>query len=82
MTVMYCLGRKKENRFRFGKGEYEMTIAEMMEKMIFGMKNQEVFDKVISAVEDYGVFMKEVNNLNESNGNYTVKQAIYIIENI
>jgi adenosyl cobinamide kinase/adenosyl cobinamide phosphate guanylyltransferase len=34
MTVMYCLGRKKENRFRFGKGEYEMTIAEMMEKMI------------------------------------------------
>ena len=65
---------------------YQRQIAnEWYEKMIFGAKSKEVFDAAISAVEDYSKFMNEVNKINEeklSGCRYTLKQAIYIIENI
>lgn len=51
-------------------------------KMIFGIKSEEIFQQAIQEVENYGHFMKEVNTLTESTNTYTVKQAIYIIENI
>lgn len=51
-------------------------------KMIFGIKSEEIFQQAIQEVENYGSFMKEVNKLNENKNIYTVKQAIYIIENI
>ena len=51
-------------------------------KMIFGIKSEEIFQQAIQEVENYGNFMKEVNNLTENKNIYTVKQAIYIIENI
>lgn len=57
--------------------------GEIFEKMIFGAKNDEIFAKALKEVEHYGSFMKEVNKMNESTSHhYTVKQAIYIIENI
>ena len=65
---------------------YERQISnEWFEKMIFGAKSKEVYDAAIAAVEDYSKFMKEVNNIAEntqSMGKYSVKQALYIIENI
>ncbi len=57
---------------------------EMLTKMIFGIKNDEIFKEVIENVENYYDFMSEVNNMiNESvNQKYSLKQAIYIIENL
>lgn len=55
---------------------------EMYEKMIFGFKSEEIFERVISETENYGDFMKEINQIKESINSYTPKQAIYIIENI
>ena len=50
--------------------------------MIFGIKSKEIYQKAIKEVENYASFMKEVNNINENTERYTIKQAIYIIENI
>ena len=52
--------------------------------MIYGIKSEEIFQEVLSEVEDYYDFMKVVNNMvNESKETkYSVKQAIYIIENL
>lgn len=65
---------------------YERQISnEWFEKMIYGAKSKEVYEAAISAVEDYSKFMKEVNKVNENsnmNGRYSVKQAMYIVENI
>lgn len=51
-------------------------------KMIFGIKNDNIFKKVLESIENYADFMKTVNNVNESKNIYTVKQCIFIIENI
>ena len=57
--------------------------GDIYEKIIFGVKDNETFEKVLAEVENYGSFMRVVNNIDESVSNrYTVKQAIYIIENI
>lgn len=65
---------------------YERLIAdEWYEKMIFGIKNEEIYQAALKAVDDYSKFMREVNKIDENIGNgmnYTVKQAMYIIENI
>lgn len=65
---------------------YERLIAdEWYEKMIFGIKSEEVFQEALRAVDDYSKFMREVNKINENTNNglkYTIKQAMYIIENI
>ena len=65
---------------------YERQISnEWFEKMIYGAKSKEVYEAAIAAVEDYSKFMKEVNKVNENsnmNGRYSVKQAMYIVENI
>jgi len=69
---------------------YERAIGEDREiycKMIFGIKSEDVFKQVVNAVENYGNFMKEINNIDKDNINesvyhYSLKQAIYIIENI
>ena len=65
---------------------YERHISdEWFEKMIYGAKSKEVYEAAIAAVEDYSKFMKEVNKINENsnmNGRYSVKQAMYIVENI
>lgn len=65
---------------------YERLIAgEWYEKMIFGIKSEEVFQLALKAVDDYSKFMREVNNISENINNglqYTLKQAIYIVENI
>ncbi len=65
---------------------YERQISdEWFEKMIYGAKSKEVYEAAIAAVEDYSKFMKEVNKINENsnmNGRYSVKQAMYIVENI
>lgn len=65
---------------------YERLIAdEWYEKMIFGIKSEEVFQEALRAVDDYSKFMLEVNKINENTNNglkYTIKQAMYIIENI
>lgn len=67
---------------------YERPIGPNQEyylKMIFGIKNEEVYKKAIAEVENYGKFMEEVNNsqtLTESNTKYNLKQAMYIIDNI
>lgn len=66
---------------------YEREISnEWYEKMIFGAKSREIYDAAIKAVENYSKFMEEVNFINESNNKlkckYTLKQAMYIVENI
>jgi len=67
---------------------YERPIGSNQEyylKMIFGIKNEEIYKKAIAEVENYGKFMENVNNsqtLSESNSKYTLKQAMYIIDNI
>ena len=65
---------------------YERIISnEWFEKMIFGIKSEEIYNKAIAAVEDYSKFMKSVNNINEnaiSGLKYSLKQAFYIAENI
>ena len=57
---------------------------ERFTKMIYGIKSEEIFQEAISEFEDYYDFMKVVNNMvNESKETkYSVKQAIYIIENL
>lgn len=70
---------------KIDKVHYDRPIGsngEIYTKMIFGIKNEEIFNKAIKEVENYGSFMKEVNKINESINTYTIKQAIYIIENI
>ncbi len=65
---------------------YEQQISnEWFEKMIYGAKSKEVYEAAIAAVEDYSKFMRDVNNITEessTNKGYTIKQAMYIIENI
>ena len=53
-------------------------------KMIYGIKSEEIFQEAMYEFEDYYDFMKEVNKMvNESKETkYSVKQAIYIIENL
>ena len=55
--------------------------GEKFTKMIYGIKSEEIFQEVLSEVEDYYDFMKVVNNMvNESKETkYSVKQAIYIL---
>jgi antitoxin component HigA of HigAB toxin-antitoxin module len=57
---------------------------EKFTKMIYGIKSEEIFQEAMSEFEDYYDFMKEVNKMvNESKETkYSVKQAIYIIENL
>ena len=67
------------------KVHYDRPIGpdgEIFTKMIFGIKSEEIFNAAIREVENYGKFMQEVNNIQESVQKYTVKQAIFIIENI
>lgn len=65
---------------------YERLIAdEWYEKMVFGIKSEEVFQEVLKAVDDYSKFLREVNKISENANNglkYTLKQAVYIVENI
>ena len=56
--------------------------GEMFTKMIYGFKNEEIYKKAIAEVENYSKIMFEVNKINESSTKYSIKQAIYIIENI
>lgn len=58
--------------------------GERFTKMIYGIKSEEIFQEAMSEFEDYYDFMKEVNKMvNESKETkYSVKQAIYIIENL
>ena len=53
-------------------------------KMIFGIKDEATFNRVLEIVDNYEGFMNEVNNMvTESNAPFfNVKQAIYIIDNI
>ncbi|MBP5642858.1 MAG: hypothetical protein J6X10_01305 [Bacteroidales bacterium] len=78
-----------EESIRFSSKDlehYERLIAdEWYEKMIFGIKNEEIFQEALKAVDDYSKFMREVNKISEKIKNgfkYTLKQAIYIVENI
>lgn len=78
-----------EDSIRFSTKDlvhYERLIAdEWYEKMIFGIKSEEVFQEALRAVDDYSKFMREVNKINENTNNglkYTLKQAMYIVENI
>ena len=65
---------------------YERLIAdEWYEKMVFGIKSEEVFQEVLKAVDDYSKFLREVNKISENANNglkYTLKQAVYIVGNI
>ncbi|MBR5716705.1 MAG: hypothetical protein IKX59_08965 [Bacteroidales bacterium] len=65
---------------------YERIIAgTWYEKMIFGMKDEEIYKAVVAAVEDYSKFLKEVHNIKEEDNHglrYSLKQAMYIVENI
>lgn len=62
--------------------------GEWFNKMIFGVKSEDIMRKAIEAVDNYTKFMEEVNSqptINEGGDNglkYTVKQAVYIVENI
>lgn len=53
-------------------------------KMIFGIKDEETFNRVLEIIDDYEGFMKELNNLvTESHPmHYNVKQAMYVIDNV
>ena len=57
---------------------------EKFTKMIYVIKSEEIFQEAMSEFEDYYDFMKEVNKIvNESKETkYSVKQDIYIIENL
>ena len=57
---------------------------EKFTKMICGIKSEEIFYEVMSEFENNYDFMKEVNKMvNESKETkYSVRQAIYIIENL
>lgn len=59
-------------------------VDEAFTKMICGIKSEEIFYEVMSDFENDYDFMKEVNKMtNESKETkYSVRQAIYIIENL
>lgn len=65
---------------------YERFIAgQWYEKEILGLYSKDDFDAIISAIEEYSKFLKDVNQIDkkdENGGKYSLKQAIYIIENI
>lgn len=64
---------------------YERPIGpdrDIFEKMIFGIKSEEIFNKAIAAVENYSTFMKEINSINEGIKIINIKQAFFIINNI
>ena len=64
---------------------YERVIGgSWYEKMIFGIKSEEIYEAVLKAVDDYSTFMREVNTIEESSNHlrYSIKQAVYITENI
>lgn len=65
---------------------YERFIAgQWYEKAIWGLDSKEDFDAVITAIEEYSKFLEDVNQIDEKDenaGKYSLKQAIYIIENI
>lgn len=58
--------------------------GEKFTKMIYGIKSEEIFQEAMSDFEGNYDFMKEVNKMvNESKETkYSVRQAIYIIENL
>lgn len=68
------------------KVHYERQIAnEWYRKMIFGAKSKEIYEAALAAVDDYSTFIKEVNNIREETNygcKYSLKQALYIVENI
>lgn len=65
---------------------YEKFIAgQWYEKAIWELDSKEDFDAIITAIEEYSKFLKDVNQIDgkdENGGKYSLKQAIYIIENI
>lgn len=64
---------------------YERPIGpdkDIFEKMIYGIKSEEIFNKAIAAVENYSSFMKDINTINEGIKIVNIKQAFYIINNI
>lgn len=69
------------------KVHYDRPIGEAGEiftKMIWGIPSEEIFQQTINEVERDNDFMAIVNNMdNESKEmKYSIKQAIYIIENL
>ena len=58
--------------------------GEIFTKMIWGIPSEEIFQQTIDEVEKDNDFMAVVNNMdNESKEmKYSIKQAIYIIENL
>ncbi len=93
MGTLYIMASKilqvSEESIRLSSNDlehYERLIAdEWYEKMIFGIKSEEVFQAALKAVDDYSKFMREVNKISEninSGLKYTLKQAMYIVENI
>ena len=69
---------------------YERIIGrEWYEKMIFGIKNDDIFQQVLKAVDDYSTFLKRINlNVKVTNEGYnfnnllSINDAIYVVENI
>ena len=52
-------------------------------KMIIGVQDEATFNRVVEMVDNYEGFRKEMSKVEEGVSNrYTIKQAIYIIENI
>lgn len=78
--IRLCSGDKVHYERMIGIG----SNGDWYVKMIFGIKDEATFNRVLEIVDDYEGFMKEVNNLvTESNTMfYNVKQAMYIIDNV
>lgn len=57
---------------------------EMFEKMMYGFKSKDSFEKTLKYIDDYECFMKEADNITETHSNekYSLKQCYYIIDNI
>ena len=52
-------------------------------KMMIGVQDEATFNRVVEMADNYEGFRKEMNKVEEGVSNrYTIKQAIYIIENI
>lgn len=88
-TVASKILNKREGLLRLlqtDKVHYERIVAEeWFEKMIFGVNDEEIIQKVLGDVEDYSQFMKSAIMLSEDNDaglKYNLKQAYYIIDNI
>ena len=67
------------------KVHYERMIGsdgDWYTKMIFGIKDESIFNRILEIADNYEGFMKEVNELNESSMVYNVKQSMYIIDNV